>query len=168
MHKVLVAVVVLVALTLGAGAQEQKRGPSTPEERARAVQIAQALEAQPTDQSLHDDYTWLLRWAVEVPDLSVSICTANMPWKDKYKHSGDLAAVGLAATVAFVIQHPDESKDAATAGLAAMESMLRAYQKIVQQDPKAHSKEMDEVVEIQSQGKLEEYIRDRWTKICKK
>jgi hypothetical protein len=112
--------------------------------------------------------TWLLRWAVEVPDLSVSICSANMPWKDKYKHSGDLAAVGLAATVAFVIQHPDESKDAATAGFAAMESTIRAYQKIVQQDPKARFKEMDEVVEIQSQGKLEEYTRDRWTKICKK
>jgi hypothetical protein len=109
-----------------------------------------------------------LRWAVEVPDLSVSICTANMPWKEKYKHSGDLAAVGLAATVAFVIQHPDEGKDPATAGLAAMESMVRAYQKIVEQDPKSHSKEMDEVVEIQKQGKLEEYIRGRWASICKK
>jgi len=168
MRKPLAAVMVLLALSLGVGAQEQKRAPSTPEERARAVQIAQALEARPTDPSLHDDYGWLLRWSIEVPDLSVSICSANMPWKDKYKHSGDLAAVGLAATVAFVIQHPDEGNAAATAGLAAMESMLRAYQKIVAQDPQAHSKEMDEVVEIQKQGKLEEYIRERWTKTCKK
>ncbi len=168
MRKALTAVIVLLALTLGVGAQEQKRGPSTQEERARAVRIAQALEAQPNDTSLHDDYTWLLCWAVEVPDLSVSICTANMPWKDKYKHSGDLAAVGLAATVAFVIQHPNEGKDAGAAGLAAMESMLRAYQKIVEQDPKAHSEEMDEVVETQRQGKLEGYVRDRWTKTCNK
>jgi len=168
MRKVLAAVSVLLALSLGVGAQEQKRGPSTPEERARAVQFAQALEARPTDLSLRDDYKWLLVWAVEVPDLTVSICTANMPWKDKYKHSGDLAAVGLSATVAFVIQYPDKGKDSATAGLAAMESMLRAYQRIVEQDPKAHSKEMDEVVEIKRQGKLEEYIRGRWTKTCKK
>ena len=91
-----------------------------------------------------------------------------MPSKDKYKRSGDLAAVGLAATVAFMIQHPDEGKDPATAGVAAMESMLRAYQKIIEQDPKAHSKEMDEVVEIQKQGKLEEYIRGRWATTCKK
>jgi hypothetical protein len=168
MRKSLTAVIVLVALSLGVGAQEQKHVPSTPEERARAVRIAQDLEARPTDPSLRDDYKWLLVWASEVPDLTVSVCTANMPWKDKYRHSGDLAAVGLAATVAFVIQHPDEGKDAATAGLAAMESTLRAYQKIVEQDPKAHSKEMDEVVEIQKQGKLEEYIRDRWTKTCKK
>jgi hypothetical protein len=168
MRKALTAVIVLLALSLGVGAQEQKRGPSTPEERARAVRIAQDLEARPADQSLRDDYKWLLVWATEVPDLTVSMCTANMPWKDKYKHSGDLAAVGLAATVAFVIQHPDEGKDAATAGIAAMESTLRAYQKIVEQDPKAHSKEMDEVVEIQKQGKLEEYIRSRWAKICMK
>jgi Tfp pilus assembly protein PilF len=168
MHKALTVVIALLALSLGVGAQEQKRVPSTSEERARAIRIAQALESRPTDQSLRDDYTWLLRWAVEVPDLTVSICTANMPWKDKYKYSGDLAAVGLAATVAFVIQHPDEGKDAATTGIAAMESMLRAYQKIVEQDPKAHSKEMDEVVEIQRQGKLAENIRSRWTKTCKK
>jgi hypothetical protein len=168
MRKALTAVVVLLALSLRVGAQEQNRALSTPEERARAVQLAQALEARPTDPSLRDEYKWLLRWAVEVPDLTVSICTANMPWKDKYKQGGDLAAVGLAATVAFVIQHPDEAKDAATAGLAAMESMLRAYQKIVEQAPKAHSKEMDEVVEIQRQGKLAEYIRSRWTKTCKK
>jgi len=168
MRKALTAVLILLALSLGVGAQEQKRGPSTPEERERAVRIAQALEERPTDLSLRDDYKWLLRWVTEVPDLTVSICTANMPWKDKYKQSGDLAAVGLAATVAFVIQHPDEGKDPATAGLAAMESMLRAYQKIVEQDPKAHSKEMDEAVEIQRQGKLAEYIRSRWTKTCKK
>ena len=91
-----------------------------------------------------------------------------MPWKDKYKYSGDLAAVGLAATVAFVIQHPEEGKDAATAGVAAMESTLRAYQKIIEQDPKAHSKEMDGMIEIQAQGKLEEYVRSRWLQTCKK
>jgi len=167
MRKALAAVIVLLALSLGVGAQEQERGPSTPEERARAVRIAQALEARPTDLSLRDDYKWLLRWAAEEPDLAFSICPANMPWNDKYEHGGDLAAVGLAATVAFVIQHPDEGKDAATAGFAAMESMLRAYQKIVEQDPQARSKEMDDVVEIQSQGKLEEYIRSRWTEACK-
>src|ERR1700733_4769139 len=116
MRQPLTAVIVLLSLSLGVGAQEQKRGPSTPEERARAVRIAQELEARPTDLSLRDDYEWLLVWATEVPDLKVSICTANMTWKDKYKHSGDLAAVGLAATVGFVIQHPDEGKDAATAG----------------------------------------------------
>jgi hypothetical protein len=168
MRKPFTAVIFTLVLSLGVGAQGQKHAPSTPEERARAVRIAQALEARPIDPSLHDDYEWVLRWAVEVPDLTVSICSANMPWKDKYKHSGDLAAVGMAATVAFVIQHPDEGKDAATAGVAAMESMLRAYQKIVEQDQKAHSKEMDEVVEIQRHGKLEEYIRNRWTKTCKK
>ena len=168
MRKALAAVIIVLALSMGVGAQEQKHAPSTLAERARAVRIAQALETQPTDLSLRDDYKWLLSWAVEVPDLSVSICTANMPWKEKYKHSGDLAAVELAATVAFVIQHPDEGKDAATAGLAAMESTLRAYQKIVEHDPKSHSKEMDEVVDIQKQGKLGEYIRGRWINTCNK
>ena len=74
----------------------------------------------------------------------------------------------LAATTAFVIHHPEEAKDPATAGLAAMESELRAYQKIVDADPKARSREMDEVVEIQRQGKLAGYVRDRWTQVRRK
>lgn len=167
MRKALTALVVLSALSLGVGAEEQKHATSTPEERARAVRIAQALEERPTDLSLSDDYKWLLHWAAEEPDLAFQVCPANMPWDGKYEHSGDLRAVGLAATVAFVIQHPDEGKDPATAALAAMESMLRAYQTIVEQDPQAHSKETDDVVEIQRQGKLEEYIRSRWTDTCK-
>lgn len=168
MRKALTAAIIVLVLSLAAAAQEQKHAPSTPEERTRAVSLAQALEERPTDPALREDFAWLLRWAVEVPDLSVSICTANMPWKEKYKHGSDLAAVTMASTVAFVIQHPEEGKDPATAGLAALESILRAYQKIVEQDPKAHSKEMDEVVEIKKQGKLEEYIRDRWKKSCQK
>ena len=168
MGKALATATVFFVLSMGVGAQEQKRVPSTPEERARAIRIAQALEARPTDPSLRDDYTWLLRWAVEVPDLTVSICTANMPWKGKYKHGGELAAVGLAATAAFVIQHPDEGKDAATAGVAATESMLRAYQKIIEEDPKGHSKEMDELIEMEGRGKLTEYVRSRWAKTCKR
>jgi TonB family protein len=167
MHKLIPVLTILFALSLGIGAQSQKPATSTPEERARAVRIAQALEVRPTEISLRADYQWLLHWAAQEPDLGFSICTANMPWTDNYERSGDLRAVGLSATVAFVIQHPEEGKDAATAGLAAMESMIRAYQTIIQQDPKAHSKEMDEVVEIQRQGKLEEYVRSRWTETCK-
>jgi len=168
MRRILAAVTILVALSLVVSAQEQKHAPSTPEERERAVKVAQALEARPTDPTLRDDYGWLLRWVAEVPDISVSVCSANMPWKEKYKYSGELAAVGLAATVSFVIQHPDEGKDPASAGLAAMESMLTAYQKIVAQDPKGHSKEMDAVVEIQRQGKISEYVHSKWTESCKK
>ena len=132
------------------------------------MKVAQALEARPTDPTLRDDYGRLLRWVAEVPDISVSICSANMPWKEKYKYSGELAAVGLAATVSFVIQHPDEGKDPASAGVAAMESMLTAYQKIVAADPKGHSKQMDAVVEIQKQGKVSEYVHSKWTETRKK
>jgi len=167
MGKALAGVVVIAALSFGVRSQEQKRGPSTADERARVVRIAQALEVRPSDASLHDDYKWLLHWSAEEPDFAFLICPANMPWNDKYEHRGDLVAVDVAATVAFVIQHPDEGKDAATAGLAAMESVLRAYQKIVEQDPQAHSKEMDDVAEIQRQGKLEGYVRSRWSETCK-
>lgn len=168
MRTPLAVVITLLTLSCGLMAQEQKRGPSTPDERARAVRIARALEERPADKSLHDDYAWLLRWAAEVPDITVAICSANMPWNDKYEYGGDLGAVGFAATVSFVIQHPEEGKDEATAGTAAMEAMLRAYQKILEKDTKAHSREMDDVVEVQKQGKLADYIRQRWADICKK
>jgi hypothetical protein len=167
MRKLSVFAIIFTLVVPSILSAQQKRGPSTPEERARAVEIAQKLEADPLNPTLRDDYKWLLEWGVEVPDISVSICTANMPWKSKYKHSGDLAAVNLASSLAFVIQHPDEAKDASKVGTAAAESICHAYEKIIQRDPKGNSKEMDEMLAAQKSGKLSEYVGTRWQSMCK-
>jgi hypothetical protein len=67
-------VLALVAAWGAAGARAQeKRGPSTPEERARFVEITHKLEASPLDKSLIPDREWALRWLIDVPDVSVKV-----------------------------------------------------------------------------------------------
>jgi hypothetical protein len=56
-----------------AGAQQ--RGPSTPEERARAVQTAKSLQSDPLAPHVQEDREWLVKWLIEVPDISVKMCT---------------------------------------------------------------------------------------------
>ena len=103
-----ITAILLTLLSLGSFAPaEDKHAPSTPEERARLIEIAGKLKADPTNDNLRSDYTWALKFLVEASDVTIEMCTATMPWEKKYKHSGDLAAVQLTNMGAFVFQHPE-------------------------------------------------------------
>src|SRR5215210_9405237 len=70
----------------------QKRGPSTPEERAKALQLVRQLEADPLGHDAKEARRWLLLWLTDVPDISVTICSDYLkPLLDKDKnYSSDL------------------------------------------------------------------------------
>ena len=53
---------------------QNKRGPSTPEERATAVKVARLLESDPFHKDAKKAREWFLLWLIEVPDISVEIC----------------------------------------------------------------------------------------------
>ena len=55
-------------------AAQRKRGPSTPEERAKAVQFAHDLEANPLGPQAKNEREWLTLWLIEVPDITVEVC----------------------------------------------------------------------------------------------
>ena len=55
-------------------AKSQTRGPSTPEERTRAVKVAHALEEDPLSKDAKEDRTWVMRWIEEIPDITVTDC----------------------------------------------------------------------------------------------
>jgi hypothetical protein len=157
-----IAVLALCTFTLS----QNKRGPSTVEERERAVRVAEQLEANPlpADKS---DREWIFRWLIEVPDISVSVCTGTMPWEKKYKFAGDLMMVQMASSAAFVIRNPDMAKDSHTVSLAGFESSLRAYEKLVAANPKARSKQMDEMLAKRTDGSLSAFITEKIKKECK-
>ena len=62
-------------------ARAQQRGPSTPEERARPVQTAKALQSDPVAPNLQEDREWLLKWLIEVPDISKNV--HHIPWRPR-------------------------------------------------------------------------------------
>jgi len=163
----LLALVLTLAIVVPAAAQN-RRGPSTPEERARAVQIAQKLAADPLDDSLKDDRTWLLKWAADVPDITVSICASNDEFKKKYKYRPEMTFQKMASSLAFVIEHPDQSQDKVAEELAGVQGALNAYQVILKANPKAHSPYWDELLQKQSAATLKEFVADYVTTKCSK
>jgi hypothetical protein len=65
--------VVATVAVFSTQAGAQQRGPSTPEERARAVQTAKSLQSDPLAPNVQEDREWLVKWLIEVPDISVKM-----------------------------------------------------------------------------------------------
>ena len=67
--------------------------------------------------------------------------------------------IGPAASTAFLIENPDKTSDLGAMNLAAVESVLKTYNAILQQKPEAKSKTLDDLLKKQSQGKLKDSIQ---------
>ena len=79
-RRILLLLLLFMFLCSGPFAQsKKKRGPSTPEERARAVQIARALEGDPLQPGSKEMRTWFTLWLIEVPDIAVQVCGDDGP-----------------------------------------------------------------------------------------
>jgi len=163
---ILLATLILSVPGLGHG--QAKRGPSTPEERTRFVAIAQKLEQSPLDAGLRPEREWALLWLIQVPDVTVNVCTAPFGdfMKKKYKYSPEIVMQLTFSSGQFVIEHPDQAKDADAQLVAGVEGALRAYQSILKAKPEAKSKDLDELLQKQSQGTLVAYVRDAAAKGC--
>jgi hypothetical protein len=152
-----------------ANAQEQSRGPSTPQERAREVAITRKLEAAPLDQSLNPDAQWAITWLIQVPDIDIKLCTSAMGdfLNSKYKYAPRITAQFTLASAAFIIEHPNKKDDRVAQYVAGVESALKAYQAILKSEPDAKSKALDQLLQKQSDQKLEDFVRSQAAKDCK-
>ena len=59
MRSYLIVFVVATVAVFSTQAGAQQRGPSTPEERARAVQTAKSLQSDPLARNVQEDREWL-------------------------------------------------------------------------------------------------------------
>lgn len=163
------ACVLLICIGCISQAQD-KRGPSTPEERQRFLALVQKMEDAPLDESLRPEIGWGLKWLVDIPDISVSVCTAPFGkfWDEKYKAVPDhFVAIFTFAMAAQVIEHPETANDKAAQNIAGMEAVLKSYQSVLKSKPQAHSKNLDELLQKQVDGKLADFVRDATAKGCK-
>jgi hypothetical protein len=154
----LIVLIVVVALPSGA----KTRGPSTAEERARALEYAQSLEQNPLAKDSLEKRMWLTEWLVQVPDLTVNVCCKELKALESLDrvnntYSNQLRMQVLYSQAAFQLQHPGERNTAAiqAAGLAGT---LRAYRAIQQFDPSAKYPLLDNLMSLERKGKLEKYV----------
>ncbi|HKP47038.1 MAG TPA: hypothetical protein VJT50_10585 [Pyrinomonadaceae bacterium] len=155
----------IIALVLfcfaASGVLAQKRGPSTPEERKRAVELTTALENDPLNKKAEDWRRELLVWLIEVPDISVTICTGMLGDYSKIKgdHAGTVTTQLSFGGARFIIEHPDQANDEYQVYLAGVESSLRAYQNIKKAKPKVRFEPLEQLLIKQQQGQLADFIK---------
>lgn len=154
--------VVLVFLCCVCSAYAQKRGPSTPEERKRAVEMVTFLETNPLAKEAKDIRGALLFFLSEVPDISVTLCTSVFGESKQFKGDYEAELMGQMAysQAKFIIEHPDKAQDEAAVYLAGVEGVLRTWQAIKAAKPKAKFPLLDELLEKQKAGTLAEHVQE--------
>ncbi len=149
---------ILVFVVSAALAQTTDAPPSTPQERKQIVELAKKLEQNPLDQSLTNDATRLSQRIIDVPDITVTLCTGAMPWiQEHYRYAPELAMVYTLSAAAYVIEHPE--KDSGDSSWAGIQSALRAYQNIVKKQPNAKSRSAERLIDDENSGKLEKLVK---------
>lgn len=155
---------IVLLLTLGFAVKPgfaQQRGPSTAEERKRAVEIATLLENDPLNKNERALSRELLLWLIEVPDISVKMCTDVLGDYDKLK--GDYRATITTqltfSQAKFVIEHPDQAHDDYQVYLAGVEGVLRTYQNLKKAKPKVKMEPLEQLLVKQQAGQLGEFVK---------
>jgi len=142
--------------------QQPQRGPSTAEERARAVKVAHELEDDPLAKDAKDNREWVIQWIVDIPDITVNVCFdyfGKMP-NAAHGHSKDIARQMVISSAAFMIEHPDKAKDEQAVATAGLLGSLKAYQAILREEPDARWPYLDKIVQMRDQGKLDDFVSD--------
>jgi hypothetical protein len=156
---VLLAVTVLAA---SVPAESKTRGPSTPQERARALDYIQSLEQNPLAKDSLDKRMWLTEWIVQVPDFTVKFCCKELDSLDKVNdtYSNQLRMQAIYSQAGYILRHPNVKSDAEkqAAGLAGA---LRTYRAIQRFDPSAQYPLLDNLLSLEKQGKLLQYVEQQ-------
>jgi hypothetical protein len=160
-HKILAVLIVLsTAGSIPSGAK--MRGPSTAEERARAVEYVRSLEENPLAKDSLEKRMWLTEWIVEVPDFTVNACCKELNSLDKVNntYSNQLRMQVIYSQAAFLLQHPEE-KNTATIQAAGLAGTLRAYRAIQRFDPAVKYPVLDNLIALEQRGKLQQYVQKK-------
>jgi hypothetical protein len=150
--------VVAMALLL-AGAASAERAPSTPEERAKAVQLAKELEAEPLGAGADEKRRWLLQWWDRIPDISVnvSLVLGTFPEGD-HPYWDKLLFQLVFSGGAFMIEHPEQAKDEVAVQTAALEGALKVYRVLDAATPGHRIPYLDEMTVKQRDGTLRSHV----------
>jgi hypothetical protein len=76
----------------------------------------------------------------------------------KYFYAHTITRQYMLASAAFQIENADKAADTKATNLAAVESVLKTYQAILQQKADAKAKALDDLLKKQTEGKLKDSV----------
>jgi hypothetical membrane protein len=163
------------------------RGLSTPEERAKAINIARSLERDPLAKDAAANRQWLLNWIIEVPDIRFKSCAGLLRpgVGDRYRYSTEVNQQIIFSAAAFKLEHLDQrrrsSADSFKAGatrrhlrndtgayIAGVEGALRVYERLVKSMPDAQLAFLDDLVAKRDRGELADHVVKLAKEKCKR
>ena len=129
-------------------------------DKEKLIKTAGVLEEHPLDEKAKELRQWAMLYVIQTPDVSVTVCTnAILPAMDKkYKYGSELLTQYTIGMAAFKLSNPGAAKNEDAAQLAGVESLLRAYQAMVKEKPKAQWAGLDELVARKNNGELTKYL----------
>ena len=120
------------------------------------IKIVRFLEEKPFDDNAKKYREWAFLYVAETKDVSVTVCTDGIKsvMDKKNKYGGELLVHYSIAMAAFKLENPTKANDEDATQLAGVESMLRSYESMVKQNPKAQYRGLDTLVEKRNKGEL--------------
>jgi carboxypeptidase Q len=132
-----------------------ERGPSTPAEQARVVQMALDAEKNPQQVQARDG-EWLNTWVDEIPDLTFN-SSALFNWLGAVAKGDTREAIKFqykASVMAFQIKNPKQAELQSANDLAGLAGVLRAYEVLVAKNANYRSAKLDMALKACTQGEL--------------
>jgi hypothetical protein len=166
MRKTLLCLLCVLFVSVSASSQD-KRGPSTPEERNKALAMIEDFEKNPLGPSAKDERQWLTIWLIEVPDIHVKICTLIDLPKGSKKDSDVIFSAMMFGGAREAIEHKDDPVDELAQYRAGMASALKVYELLIAQNPKDRQPALDDLIQKRGAGTLDVWVSERAAKECK-
>jgi hypothetical protein len=157
------ATAALLALLVAAPLVAADRGPSTPEEREKAVKITRLLEKDPLNPKARDARAWLVAWTIAVPDITVDMCShfvGGVQKVRKFPHEAEIIVQTGWGQLAYQIEHAGAKPDDEATFVAGVESALKAYESILSTEPKSRVPFLDDLAVKRDKGELAAFVHE--------
>jgi len=152
------------------GHHAQARGPSTPEERAKVIELTRMLERDPLNENADATRQWLREWTIEVPEIRFHVCNELLSHGlgENYPYSREINLQTILSGAVFTLEHQDKARDNVGAHIAGVEGSLRMYEVLAKSRPDARSAFFDGLVAMRDRGELADHVAKLAAEKCPK
>ncbi len=152
--------IIFTLLFVGLTAQIASAQTDKEKNTALLVNITSFLEEKPFDEKAKSYRENAFRYLVETKDVFISVCSdvTKDALKKKNKFAGELLIQQSLGMAVFKLTNPDQAENENAAQLAGLQSMLKSYEAMVAENPKAKSVAMDDLIAKRDNDELKALV----------
>lgn len=154
--------IVFALLIVGLTAQISFGQDQNQKDKEMLIKAARFIEEKPFDKQAKDIRAWAVKYSSDTKDVTVIICggTASPLLDKKNKFGSELLGQYLIAMTAFKLEQPTKANDENAAQLYGLESVLKTYEAMLKENPKAKATKIEELLTKRNDGTLTKFVAD--------